>query len=206
MPFLLRESYSPLFTDVVLIVKTKEEQAELLEQVKNQYDSGSRDCGFTYDRDLLESVRVVALDELAMMDLDQRLLRIEDIPSKQMPRMPEFNVSDEVRKKVQEEVAVALQKGEQTIETFRSEHPEYEYPVCNYGYGYVLTYDISEVTQAMLEEGLVSTYADGKYRKYLSGTKWPNEDVELIRLGAQVAADYLTQALGQKFYVETMLD
>ena len=206
MPFLLRESYSPLFTEVVLIVKTKEEQSELLEQVKNQYDSGIRDCGFTYNRDLLGSVRVVALDELAEMDIDQRLLRIEDIPSKQMLKMPELEVSDELRKKVQEAVAVALHKGEQTIETYRVEHPEYEYPVCNYGYGYVITYEITAVTQALLEEGIVSTYADGKYRLYLSGAKWPNEDVDLIRLGAQVAADYLTQALGQKFYVETILN
>ena len=70
----------------------------------------------------------------------------------------------------------------------------------------MLHFLITAITQAWLEEGIVSTYADGRYRMFLSGAKWPNEDVDLIRLGAQVAADYLTQALGQKFYVETILN
>lgn len=206
MPFLLSEEWGPLFTEILLIVQTEIEQVELLNLIKGMYDAKSTNSGRDYNTTLLPAIKVISLESLALADVDLQSVRIEDIPYKQMKIMPEIKVSEEMRIKVKQYVPAAEQKGVEAIVAYKKLHPEHITKDFDWGHVHACTNEISEVTQALLEEGLAYTFSDGKYIIFIGKGDWPYDDSTLLYIGARATAEYLTQIFGQRFYPEVTPD
>lgn len=72
-----------------------------------------------------------------------------------------------------------------------------------FGFAWVYTYELTEVTQTLLDLNMAQTYADGCYRFYLNMQTYM---IDLLEKGTQAAADYLTSVFHQKFYMGSRLD
>lgn len=206
LSFLLSDAWGPQFTDVLLIVNTLEEQDNMLNLIKGMYDAESTNSGRDYNTNLLSTVKVVSLDSLVSEKIDLHSVRIEDIPFKQAKIMSVIKVSKAMRVKVKQHVTIAEQKGVEAIEEYKKLHPEHITKAFDWGHAYACTNDISEVTQALLEEELAHTYSNGKYIIYLGNRNWPYDDSKLLYIGAKAASEYLTQIFGQSFYPEVPPD
>ena len=206
LAFLLSEEWGLQFTEILIIVNTIAEQEELLLQIKNQYDSQSLNCGISYNMCLLPALRVVSIEKLSTLSCNTRSVRVDDIPTMQMQKMPIINVSDDIKDLIKKIVPLAKQWGAQAISKFIKEHPDYKTPPFRYGFAYAATNEVSAITQAMLDESIAHTYSDGKYIIYLGGDEWPSEDEDLLNIGAHATAEYLSRELGQYFYAFTRPD
>ena len=206
LSFLLSDEWGPQFTDILLIVNTVEEQDAMLNLIKGMYDAGSTNSGRDYNTTLLPAIRVISLESLTLADFDLQSVRIDDIPYKQMKIMPEIQVSDEIRLYVKQHVPIAEKKGVEAIAAYKKLHPDHITKVFDWGHAHVCTNDISEVTQALLEEGLAHTFSDGKYIIFIGRGDWPYDDSTLLYIGANAAAEYLTHIFGQRFYPEVTPD
>ena len=205
IPFFLANNFADYFSEVVVIVGTDEEQTQTILFLKNLYDAGSTGLGLDYNMGLIASTRVVSLEAIAKMDnIDVDHIRIEDLPMRQMAIMPTFSVSAEIDQKVRRAVQKAGQLAIDTVEKYLKEHPDFDQQKGFWGWAYVCTTVQSEVTQALQDARLSHTYADGIYR--LTVDEFRTSNLELLEMGAEAAADYLTKELGQQFYVETKLD
>ena len=60
------------------------------------------------------------------------------------------------------------------------------------------------VTEALKKLKLALTYSDGVY--YIRVEEYKTSNLELLEVGATAAADFLTQELGQRFYVRSKID
>ena len=69
---------------------------------------------------------------------------------------------------------------------------------------YICTNVVSDITQALQNINCSRTYSDGIYR--LNVNNYQTSNVELLEIGAEAAACYLSSELGQYFYVKTELD
>lgn len=206
LPFLLSDAWGPQFTDVLIIVNTVEEQEEILNLIKGMYDAGATNSGRDYNTSLLPVIKVVSIESLAREEVDLLSVRIEDIPFKQMKIMPAIKVSEVVRAKVKQQVLIAEHKGVEAIAAYRKSHPEHITKPFDWGHAHVCTNEISEVTQALLEEELAHTFSDGKYIIFLGEGNWPYDDSTLLYVGAKATAEYLTKIFGQRFYPEVTPD
>lgn len=65
LPFFLSKDFADFFTDVIIIVGTDEEQEDILLHLKNLYDSGCRNTGFDYNKEIISSAKVLSLEAIA---------------------------------------------------------------------------------------------------------------------------------------------
>lgn len=204
MGFLLAESWGYQFNELVIIVSSNEEQNDVLEQLKIMYDAGGRACGIEYNRKLIAATKVLSLEALAAANIDINNVRLEDVPALQIPVNTVISVSEATRNKVIKAVAEAQNVYNNAIDKFLIDHPDYETPPLCWGSAMVHTYEVSEVTQAMLNEKLIDNYGDGRYSMHVG--RRICDDMDLEEIGARAAAKYLTQVLGQAFYTHTIDD
>lgn len=204
IPFLLSEEWGYQFTQLVIIVNKDEEQHEILDQLKNMYDSKSRNCGFDYNISLIPAIRVLSLETLAKANVDMRNVRIEDVPTLQVEVRTKIPVRDTVRIQVLEAIKKAEKVYDDAVERYLKENPDYITPKYNWGSAGVFTWDNTEVTQALFDADIAKTYADGKYMFHVGKRIYDDMDLEII--GARAAATYLETQLGQSFEVYEMSD
>ena len=131
-------------------------------------------------------------------------VKIEDLPMKQLRIMPEFNVSDELLSKVKVTIAKASEISVSAVKEYLKTHPEFDEQKGWYGFANVCTYEISEVTQALLQIKAANAYSDGDY--LISVNQYRTSNLDLLEVGANAAAKFLTKELGQPFYVKSRLD
>lgn len=204
LPFLLSKDWGYQFTQLVIIVSKDEEQVEILDQLKNMYDSKSRNCGFEYNISLIPAIRVLSLETLANANVDMRDVRIEDVPTLQAEVRTRIPVSNAISTHVVEVVKEAEKVYNDAIERYLQEHPDYITPKFNWGSAGVYTWGNTEVTQALLDTDIARTYADGKYMFHVG--KRLSDDMDLEIIGAKAAATYLKKQLGQSFEVYELPD
>lgn len=204
MPFLLSEGWGYQFTQLVIIVSKDDEQHEILNQLKNMYDSKSRNCGIDYNISLIPAIRVLSLETLAKANVDLRNVRIEDVPTLQAEVRTKIPVSNAVHIFVVKAVKEANKVYNEAVAHFLQKNPEYKSPEFNWGAAGVYTCGNTEVTQALLDSDIASTYADGKYMFHVGERIFDDMNLEII--GARAAATYLETQLGQSFEVYEMPD
>ena len=136
------------------------------------------------------------------MDLSQ--LKIDDIPAKQMRIMPNFVLTRDLDNKVRTAVLEASNKAKEAINDYLIKNPDFDDNQGEWGWAYVCTQNISEITEALQNAGLSKTYSDGIYR--LNLISYNTSNLHLLSIGAEAAAKYLTDVLRQSFFVITQLD
>ena len=205
IPFFLHKDDADFFTEVIIIVGTDEEQEEILLHLKNLYDSGCRNTGFDYNKEMISSAKVLSLEAIANENnIDFHTMKIEDLPMKQLRIMPEFTVSDELLSKVKTTIAKASILSISAVKDYLLEHPDFDEQRGWYGFANVYTSKITEVTQALLQINAAKAYSDGDY--LISVDEYRTSNLNLLEVGANAVAKYLTKELGQPFYVKSRPD
>ena len=205
IPFFLAPQYADYFSEIILIVGKEEEKKEVLEFLKNLYDSGGTNVGFEYNTDLIASAKVISLESISQLDdVDMHTMKIEDLPSSKMDIMPTFEVTADILEKVQQAINKAGNISIDASEEFLKANPDFDEQKGYYGWAHICTSEVSVVTEALKKLKLASTYSDGVY--YIRVEKYKTSNLELLEVGATAAADFLTQELGQRFYVRFKID
>lgn len=205
LPFLLAETYANFFSEIIIIVCTNEEQEDLLLHLKNLYDAGCRNTGPEYNIKMISSAKVLSLETIARSnDIDPHTMKIEDLPMKQMRMIPEFDVSSELTDKVRKAIVEANEISIKSVEEYLVKNPSFDEQKGYWGFAHVCTSHISEVTQALQDAGFAKAYSNGDY--YIDVDEYRTCNLELLEIGADAAAKYLTKELGQNFFVKTRLD
>ena len=196
----MSKDYADFFTEVIIIVGTDDEQEEILLHLKNLYDSGCRNTGFDYNKEIISSAKVLSLEAIASEEnIDFHTMKIEDLPMKQLRIMPEFAVSHELLSKVKQTIAKASEISVSAVKDYLNAHPEFDEQKGWYGFANVCTCEVSEVTQALLQIKAAKAYSDGDY--LVSVNQYRTSNLELLEVGAKAVAEYLSKELGQSFYV-----
>lgn len=205
LPFLLAKDYADFFSEIIIIVCTDEEQEDLLLHLKNLYDAGCRNTGFEYDIKMISSAKVLSLETIARSnDIDPNTMKIEDLPMKQMRMIPEFKVSSELIDKVTKAIVEANEISVKSVEEYLTKNPSFDDQKGYWGFAHVYTNHISEVTQALQDAGFAKAYSNGDY--WIDVNEYRTCNLELLEIGADAAAKYLTKELGQHFFVKSRLD
>lgn len=199
LPLFLDEYYGKFFSEILVFVETCDEKREVLNYLKTLHDSGSWNNGIEYDTEMIKRIKVTSLEEIVRPgDIDLSRLKIDNIPFSVIDRMPEITVSAETLTLVAEKLAQAILLAEDAMNKFRGENPDAANREFDWGWTYVCTDEVSEISQALISLGFTS-YADGIYRKNIIQKYRSSLTTQIV--GAEVAADYLTEELGQDFYV-----
>lgn len=146
------------FSEVVVIVRTISEAEIVLEQLKKYYDRGWHDyLDIPYKRDLLETTKVLALEEVRnrFEGTMPPTIRLDDLPVHWLKRF----VIPSPTPELMADVKCALHEGRVAAEKAAAEHYESHkasdgivHDVC--GFAYVVSEDgQAPVIQAMLELG-----------------------------------------------------
>lgn len=200
LPFFLSKDYADFFTEVIIIVPTNDEMEEILTHLKTLYDAGGTNVGRAYNCQQIAAARVLSLESMAHLSGGNiSSMRIDDLPTKQMKLMPNFPVTPALDKKVRDAVIEAGIRAQRAVKDYLTENPEFNDQMGDWGWTYVCTKQVSEITQALQNAGLSKTYSDGVYRLHVENH--PTHSVMLSGIGTRAAAEYLTSELGQKFYV-----
>ena len=183
----------------MIFVETCDEKNEVLNYLKTLYDSESWNNGIEYDTEMIKRVKVTSLEDIILLgDIDLSMEQIDKLPFSVIYTMPEIAVSPQTRILVSEKLAEAVWHAEEAMTRFREENPCETHREFDWGWTYVCTSEVSEITQALIGFGF-SSYADGLYRKNIISRYRDSLTTQLV--GAEAAADYLTEKLGQDFFV-----
>ncbi len=70
------------FSEAILVVTSKREAERVLDKLKELFDAGEHDYGYSYDKSLLERTKVVSLEEISAISPDRLLtVRLDDLPA-----------------------------------------------------------------------------------------------------------------------------
>jgi len=190
------------FSKVIVIVKTKEEADDVIEQLKNLYHSKSTNYGREYNLKIITNTYVLALDELAKISKDPSLVKIDDLPLHSIPKIQEIKVSKETLEKVK----AAVSKASEISYDATKEYAEKYGDTGPCGYADVVTWKSnSEITQALIDLKLASSFAEGYY--YIKDLKpYPIQSIDANEIGAKAAAEYLKNELGEYFTYRSRWD
>ena len=205
LPILLNDWYAGYrFTHLIIIVPTDDEQDEILNWLKNLYDTQRSVQDGKYSLIAIQATQVLSLESLKNVIDNEKLINLNDIPLAQLKLPPMFKVDKALEDKVRKAVNDSLNMGCNSIEEYVKENPEYaQSGSC--GFAYVCTDIVSEISEALLIADCARIYGDNTYRIFFPTIK-NYQRIDLYEHGAEVAADYLTAELGQKFYVTSRLD
>lgn len=204
MPILLDEDYIIRFSDIIIIVSTLKEKESILNLLKSMYDAGGSNIGYGYNIELIKTAKVLSIEELQQYKGDIAKIKLENISTKYFARIEEIKVSEEIKKKV----AKIWNEAKEIAYNAEDEHLSSVFKgndIGSAGYSYVRTTATTEITQALLELGIAESYANEEYILFgLPQCKVQSVDVH--EAGAKAAAQYLTDKLGQKFSIKSILD
>lgn len=204
LPFIL-EDYPDWFSEILIIVESSEQKTDILEYLKTLHDSDGNNIGFLYDKTKIDRIKVVSLENINK-GCNSTLYRIEDIAQSSKSSYPRISVSENTKVKVNLAIVEAEKKAKEKLDKFISTNPSYDSGKSLAGFAWVCTDVVSEVTEALKNIGKADTYADGIYQLELNLFYPYNDDIFLAKLMAETAAEYLTNSLGQNFFVRSRLD
>lgn len=203
LPFLL-EDFPYYFSEVLIIVDSEEDKKLILEYLKTLHDSEGNNMGFCYDKVRIDKLKVIALEDISKYG--PSISRIEDIRSSFKSSYPQIHVTNETKTIVDKAIVEAEEYAKEQLNFFISENPDYNSGYSLAGFAWVCTDEISEITEAFILLGRAATFADGVYQLDLDLRNPYNDDINIAKLIANAAAERLTKALGQSFYVRSKLD
>lgn len=204
MPILLDEDYIIRFSDIIIIVSTLKEKESILNLLKSMYDAGGSNIGYGYNIELIKTAKVLSIEVLQQYKGDIAKIKLENISTKYFARIEEIKVSEEIKKKV----AKIWNEAKEIAYNAEDEHLSSVFKgndIGSAGYSYVTTTATTEITQSLLELGIAESFANEEYILFgLPQCKVQSVDVH--EAGAKAAAQYLTDKLGQKFSIKSILD
>ena len=103
------------FSQALVVVRTDEEAARILDLLKQIYDAGSNENCIEMDRGTLERTSVISLEQVSneFTDTALRTLRLEDIPTRQLQQFESPEASQEDLDKVRAVLAEARAAADQ---------------------------------------------------------------------------------------------
>ena len=84
------------------------------------------------------------------------------------------------------------------------EHPEFNQDKGYWGWAHVCTSKTGVITEALKKARLATTFSDGIY--YVRVKEYKTSNLDLLEIGANAAAKFLTQELDQYFFVKIKID
>lgn len=197
------------FSQIIVFVKTVKERDNLIDHLKNLFHSKMTNRGLEYNLRAIENTYVLSLDELADLKKDISLIKFDDLPLKSIPKIQKIDVKpetlDRVRRAIEEASKVSLKASTDFYDNYPMVNEKGE-KLGPCGFSHVVTWESnSEITQALVELDVASSYADGYYHIYGLKT-YPSQLLDVEEQGMIAASEYLTKELGQKFSYHSRLD
>ena len=204
LPILLDKDYIIHFSDLIIIVDKKKEKEEILLLLKNMYDAGSSNLGYGYNINLLKKTKVVSVEEIEDNASDISKIKFDDISGTIYSNIPSIKVDKETIKHVEK---VWKQAG---IIAYEASKRFYSEIMNNHdtglaGFSNVVTYEQTEITQALLNLGIAKSYADGRYVLY-GLPEIQVQSLDVHEAGVKAAAKYMSESLNQLFTFSSRLD
>lgn len=111
------------FSRVFIVVPDREEAKLVMDRLKELHDAGANNFDNLFSRETLEATSVIALDQLEadIVDLEERHLRLEDIPASQILKFEQPEAPPELVEKVRQVLCEAQKAAAQAAaECFKS--------------------------------------------------------------------------------------
>lgn len=201
--FLSKAEYNTPVSEVVIIVSTNEEKKLVLDQLTNMFLSKSTNLGYNYQLELIRTAKVISVEQLKGLS-NYDTIQLDGIDPAVETGMSLLPISDETLRRVENILTETHDICDIAMDKFTKQNPgvhTYSYPISHIK---ICTDVNSEVTQALVLLGKASTFSEGRYYVDTPYTFTGNE--EIGKLIMQNAADYLTEKLGQHFYVFVIPD
>ena len=201
LPFIAKNDFYQ-FSKIIVFVKSKDEVEDIIEHLQNLYHSKTTNFDREYDLKVIANTYVLAIDELTEIDKEISTIKLDDLPLNSIPKLKKIVVSEETKKSVLDAIKKATEISyNQAAKDFSDKG---DIGPC--GWVNITTYTAnSEVTQALVDLDLAYSFGKGFYTVKLN-KEYPAQSIVVDEKGKEMAAKYLTDALGQKFYTYTRWD
>lgn len=203
LPFLLdRNSYNNPITDAFVIVETNEEKGIILDQLTNMYNSRCTNYGYDYDLGMLSRIGVISIEELSEHKSFSQI-KIDDITKTHSDILNLKDVGEDVYLRIDDAI-----KRSQTL--FDSEYNKQKEKYGGNTYFSFISHmklytdEYTTITQGMVNRGIAYSFSDGRYYVDINRSLTENENFGFDVM--RPVADFLSDLLGQKFYVEAFPD
>jgi len=183
------------FSKIIVLVKTNEDVQDIIEHIQHLYHSKSTNYGTEYNLTTIANTYILSIEELSKFDKNPDTIKLDDLPLNAIPKLTKIEVKQETIEKVKNAIKVASEISYAECERVFNEKGD----AGGCGWAYVVTYVTnSEITQALIDLELASSYGTGYYYIDL-GKSFPAQSLEVDEPGKIKAAEYLTKELGQYF-------
>ncbi len=199
------ENDSLNFSKVILIVQTSEEADDLVDKLKEFYDSGSSFWGLDLCKSTLLNTHVLAVEEITPELASKNIIRIDDIPLKEMRAINPPQVSKETKSLVGKAITKANKAAIKAAEKKKETAPKTEDGHIKdvFGFADIITFDAhTEITEALLQLDYAHSVAGLGYSIHAvkKGVK-TNGVLCVEEAAANAAVEVLTEILKQEFRV-----
>nr|WP_299173325.1 hypothetical protein [uncultured Allomuricauda sp.] len=183
------------FSKIIVFVKTKEEREDIIDHLQHLYHSMGTNFDQPYDLRVIANTYVLSIDELSGIEKDISTIKLDDLPLSSIPKMKKISVSKETLEKVSQAINRASKIS--YIESEKIFKKTGDNGLC--GWAWVVTYvSNSEITQALVDLGLATSFGKGYYQISLNKF-YPAQSLHIDEPGKIKAAEFLTKELGQNF-------
>ena len=144
------------------------------------------------------------MESISKLDI-ANLVKLESLPFAQIHLPIKYNVSQEEAAKTLACYDKACKLADDAIDQYLNDNPEFKEDYGYWGLVNVTVYGYNKVVEVLRNQNKAKSYSDGKY--YLGQmSSCKSMNIKLLEVGASAAADFLTKALDEGFFVETRLD
>jgi hypothetical protein len=190
------------FSKIIVLVKTNDDVEEIIKYIQHLYHSESTNYAREYNLITIANTYILSIEELSKFDKDIETVKLDDLPLNKIPKLSKIKVKPETVEKIKNAIKVATNISYAECERVFNERGD----VGSCGWANIVTYvSNSEITQALIDLGLASSYGTGHYDIEL-GKSFPVQSLDVNESGKIKAAEYLTKELGQYFTTHWTLD
>ena len=132
-----------------------------------------------------------------MKDIDIHTMKIEDLSSEMMNKMPHYEVTDKFLEKVRKAVIKAGDIAIDATKQYLNNHKDFDPQKGYYGWAHVCTTKVGEVTEALKKLKMAKSYSDGIY--YLNIKEYQTSNLALLEIGAEAASKISQSKVGAAF-------
>lgn len=183
------------FSKLIVFVKTNDDVQEIIEHIQHLYHSKSTNYDREYNLTTISNTYILSIEELSKFDKNIDTIKLDDLPLKSIPKLSKIEVKPETIDKIKKAIKIASEISYAECEKVFKEKGD----VGGCGWAYVVTYVTnSEITQALIDLELASSYGTGYYYIKLDKS-FPAQSLDVDEPGKIKAAEYLTKELGQYF-------
>lgn len=113
------------FSKVFIVLETVEEAEIILKQLKEQFDAGSHDYDWEYERSVLKTTLVTSMEEIRgrLNTIDLATLKFEDIPFEAIKVMRSVEPSAATIQRAHDSITLAQEAANRAAATYRASAP-----------------------------------------------------------------------------------